>query len=223
MKIFDVVFEYKTFFRRSYQVETCWYKNYNEPIHGALIPKYIASGEVDEYQYLILEDLAQKDLRPLSSLSWKEVQDCLSWLADFHKSFLGKSNKGLWPIGTYWHLDTRPEEFEGLKVPEDISIIGFDDIEVASQISPALTTVAAPIKEIATQAFDILNNILCIFLIHSFFYNILLITLNLDLRNLHFAISFLYYSELWKCIFITVSSYITHLYFCRINYFLPRI
>ncbi len=41
----------------------------------------------------------------------------------------------------------------GLNVPNDISIIGFDDIDVASQIVPPLTTIAAPVDEIAHYAF----------------------------------------------------------------------
>jgi DNA-binding LacI/PurR family transcriptional regulator len=45
---------------------------------------------------------------------------------------------------------------EGLNVPDDISIIGFDDIAVASQIHPPLTTIAAPIEKIAELAVSIL-------------------------------------------------------------------
>ena len=48
----------------------------------------------------------------------------------------------------------------GLKVPDDISILGFDDIAVASQISPPLTTIAAPIEEIAKLAFSNLNDLI---------------------------------------------------------------
>ena len=48
----------------------------------------------------------------------------------------------------------------GIKVPEDISIVGFDDIEVASQIIPALTTVKAPVEEIAATAFNMLDDII---------------------------------------------------------------
>jgi DNA-binding LacI/PurR family transcriptional regulator len=40
----------------------------------------------------------------------------------------------------------------GLRVPDDISIIGFDDIAVASQIAPSLTTLAAPIDEMTELA-----------------------------------------------------------------------
>lgn len=42
-------------------------------------------------------------------------------------------------------------------IPEDISIIGFDNIQVASQVSPALTTIAAPTEEIALHAFTMLK------------------------------------------------------------------
>jgi DNA-binding LacI/PurR family transcriptional regulator len=40
----------------------------------------------------------------------------------------------------------------GLSIPDDISIIGFDDIEIASRIFPSLTTNAAPINTIAEKA-----------------------------------------------------------------------
>ncbi len=49
---------------------------------------------------------------------------------------------------------------KGLKVPEDISIIGFDDITIASQMTPSLTTVSAPIKEIAKHSLAMLNSIM---------------------------------------------------------------
>lgn len=45
---------------------------------------------------------------------------------------------------------------EGLSVPEDISIIGFDDIAVAKQIHPPLTTISAPIDKIAEVAVNML-------------------------------------------------------------------
>jgi len=49
---------------------------------------------------------------------------------------------------------------EGLNIPKDISIVGFDNIEVASQIVPSLTTIAAPINEIANHAFAILKDLI---------------------------------------------------------------
>ena len=46
---------------------------------------------------------------------------------------------------------------EGLEVPADMSIIGFDDIDIARQITPPLTTVSVPVTEIAERAFEMLE------------------------------------------------------------------
>jgi LacI family transcriptional regulator len=44
----------------------------------------------------------------------------------------------------------------GLRVPEDISVIGFDDIQMSAYVSPPLTTVAMPRAQIAGAAFHAL-------------------------------------------------------------------
>lgn len=44
----------------------------------------------------------------------------------------------------------------GLQVPEDISIVGYDDTQNASSIWPPLTTVRQPIQEMARTAIEIL-------------------------------------------------------------------
>jgi DNA-binding LacI/PurR family transcriptional regulator len=44
----------------------------------------------------------------------------------------------------------------GLQVPRDISIIGFDDIEISSAYNPPLTTVRLSRVDVATRAFEIL-------------------------------------------------------------------
>lgn len=46
----------------------------------------------------------------------------------------------------------------GVKVPEDMSVIGFDDISIAAQSNPALTTVRAPIQKIAKYSCNLLFN-----------------------------------------------------------------
>ena len=43
-------------------------------------------------------------------------------------------------------------QFMGLNVPADISITGFDDMEIASVVTPALTTVRFPIAEVGLEA-----------------------------------------------------------------------
>jgi DNA-binding LacI/PurR family transcriptional regulator len=44
----------------------------------------------------------------------------------------------------------------GRRVPEDMAVIGFDDIELASEIAPPLTTVRIPLLEIGKRAADLL-------------------------------------------------------------------
>ena len=44
----------------------------------------------------------------------------------------------------------------GLSVPADLSIVGFDNIEIASAVNPALTTMAQPIDDIAQKATNML-------------------------------------------------------------------
>ena len=48
----------------------------------------------------------------------------------------------------------------GLRVPEDLSIIGFDDIELATEVSPPLSSVALPRFEIGTTAMGMLLDLI---------------------------------------------------------------
>jgi DNA-binding LacI/PurR family transcriptional regulator len=47
---------------------------------------------------------------------------------------------------------------EGLVVPDDVSVIGFDDIDLASYTVPRLTTVAQPHYEMGRRAVEMLVN-----------------------------------------------------------------
>ena len=44
-----------------------------------------------------------------------------------------------------------------LRVPDDVSIVGFDDITMATSVWPPLTTVRHPIREMAASAIDLLE------------------------------------------------------------------
>lgn len=48
----------------------------------------------------------------------------------------------------------------GLKIPEDISIVGFDDIDYAAYYNPALTTVHQPVDEIAGKTAETMVSLL---------------------------------------------------------------
>jgi len=44
----------------------------------------------------------------------------------------------------------------GLRIPEDVSVIGFDDIELAAYVKPALTTIRQPLQKIGKIAAETL-------------------------------------------------------------------
>ena len=48
----------------------------------------------------------------------------------------------------------------GLHIPDDIALIGFDDIELSSYVQPKLTTVHQPLHELGHNAGQILLNII---------------------------------------------------------------
>jgi len=47
----------------------------------------------------------------------------------------------------------------GLNVPGDLSVVGFDDIPIATQSWPPLTTIVQPIKQMAKRATSLLLDI----------------------------------------------------------------
>jgi DNA-binding LacI/PurR family transcriptional regulator len=47
-----------------------------------------------------------------------------------------------------------------LKVPQDVALVGFDDLPTATAVEPALTTVRQPIGQLGSMAADLLLNLL---------------------------------------------------------------
>lgn len=93
---------------RSYEVEAAFYTEHAERCgadcrvarcHGA----WSEGGE----RVFVLEDLGHS--------GGGSVKGRLRWLAAFHATFLGVEPVGLWPIGTYWHLETRPDELARMR------------------------------------------------------------------------------------------------------------
>lgn len=101
---------------RSYEVETHWYREHSTRCgERSRTPECFASARVGDEVVLVLEDLdaagfPQRRRGPTP----EEIEACLSWLAEFHATFMNASPEGLWPVGTYWHLATRPDELEAL-------------------------------------------------------------------------------------------------------------
>ncbi len=101
---------------KSYQVETYWYAQWSQLCtDNCRIPKFFGSFSEEKDQWIILEDLNEDFPLRKYQLELSEVKVCLKWLANFHVTFLGKKPIGLWEVGTYWHLKTRPDEFEKIE------------------------------------------------------------------------------------------------------------
>lgn len=100
----------------SYQVERQWYHQYASHTNDQCrVPRCYHTIEEGNVLLLIMEDLDRSGYpRRLhhDEVTLDDAKRCLSWLACFHGQFIGAKGEGLWPIGTYWHLDTRPEELE---------------------------------------------------------------------------------------------------------------
>jgi LacI family transcriptional regulator len=46
----------------------------------------------------------------------------------------------------------------GMRIPEDLGMIGFDDIDLLKYVTPALTTISYPVAEVAREAFALLKH-----------------------------------------------------------------
>ncbi len=95
---------------KSYKVETAWYDLYSKN-SNARLPKCLAIETKDDEVLIVMEDLDEAGYHLRKGVvTWEEIAKCLAWLAQFHASYLGKNPDGLWKVGTYWHLETRPQE-----------------------------------------------------------------------------------------------------------------
>ena len=102
---------------QSYQVETTWYASYAQECPVACrVPRCLALETRADEVIMVLEDLDGSGFAGRRhQVSEVELDACLSWLASFHATFMNKRPEGLWTTGTYWHLDTRPDEFDALE------------------------------------------------------------------------------------------------------------
>lgn len=103
--------------QHSYEVETNWYEHWaTECDDHCRIPHCLAIEHHDDEVLMVLEDLDSSGF-PLrkDSVSKQEMLTCLNWLAHFHATFMGRKPQGLWKIGSYWHLDTRPDELAAME------------------------------------------------------------------------------------------------------------
>ncbi len=100
----------------SYRVESTWYRHYAHRCADACrVPRCLSLETREGEVIMVMEDLDSSGFAGRRhDVTDEELDACLRWLASFHATFMGQSPEGLWPTGTYWHLATRPDEFDAL-------------------------------------------------------------------------------------------------------------
>ncbi|SEI89241.1 Ecdysteroid kinase [Cyclobacterium xiamenense] len=104
---------------KSYAVESYWYEQYARLTEAACkVPQLLRAEGKGSMRLLIMEDLNTlgfpKRLTP-DTVSLAAAKNCLTWLARFHANYMQVPPIGLWEVGTYWHLGTRPDEWAKMK------------------------------------------------------------------------------------------------------------
>ncbi len=100
---------------RSYQVEANWYQHFAKTCAiQCAVPQLFYLHEEAGCQLIVMSDLDVLYPDRYSTLPIEFAKVCLQWLARFHAHHLGNTGAGLWPIGCYWHLDTRHDELQAM-------------------------------------------------------------------------------------------------------------
>jgi len=96
----------------SYQVEATFYRDWARQCDASCPVAACHRVGLTEHGWLfVLEDLDARGLTVRTRQpTAQQRRAALTWLAGFHARFLDRSPDGLWPTGTYWHLQTRPDE-----------------------------------------------------------------------------------------------------------------
>lgn len=97
----------------SYQIEMAWYQHWSQQCPNTCrVPACYGQTSEGTEHWLLLEDLdkAGFPMRKRQAQA-EDIKLCLQWLAHFHATFMGIVAPELWPIGTYWHLATRQDEW----------------------------------------------------------------------------------------------------------------
>lgn len=101
---------------RSYAVEQAFYARFAGGLGDASrTARPVALSSAGGGFLTVLEDLEQAGFSSEGRRKAALLGGGLRWLAAFHASFLGVAPDGLWKVGTYWHLATRPDEHSRLR------------------------------------------------------------------------------------------------------------
>lgn len=100
----------------SYYNERLFYQHYaSQTSNTCKVPEFIAADRRGDDSWLLMQDLdASGYFIRQPRLSMAVIKNGLTWLAHFHAQFVQCNCAELWPIGSYWHLETRPDEWHAM-------------------------------------------------------------------------------------------------------------
>lgn len=143
---------------------------------GYQMTKYLLKRGLKKIKFVINRDVGVDHLRWRgyrqalldNKITYREADRIL--ISDYHKKrmkqydslqkFLNQD------VALFFGSDYYAVEFmgyfqsKGIKIPEQISVVGFDDDEYAGIVYPRLTTVHQPMEEKAKRAFEMLHHLL---------------------------------------------------------------
>lgn len=104
----------------SYEVEVNWYENFSKVFdENCPIPKGLKTFHTKDEYLIVMEDLVEVGFTTIvEKANTNHLKSSLSWLAYFHAKHMNTKTNKLWSEGTYWHLETRPDELELLEDKE---------------------------------------------------------------------------------------------------------
>ncbi|MGR5238965.1 phosphotransferase [Vibrio alfacsensis] len=100
----------------SYQVEVSWYQYFTATKdERCRMPQGLKCFQTENEWLIVMEDLATAGYpKVVQVATHPHLKACLTWLANFHARYIDVISNELWQTGTYWHLETRPDELEAL-------------------------------------------------------------------------------------------------------------
>lgn len=104
----------------SYKVEVNWYQNFSNPCdERCRVPKGLKTFQNENEWLIVMEDLSLVGFEETTMYANENhLKSSLYWLANFHAKYMHRRSDLLWKMGTYWYLETRPDELEVLEDKE---------------------------------------------------------------------------------------------------------
>lgn len=120
------------------------------------------SGKTSPRESLYREELTSAGLTMLTSPEWPSLTDS-GQSGAFYDAF--RRAAAMHQLPTALMLNNDEAAFlacsalrdSGYRIPQDISIVGFDDVPLARHFSPALTTISMPCSIVGQHAFQLLR------------------------------------------------------------------